>query len=218
MGRTTKSDVPSSVISCDTSGTVSFPETAVPSDAVPDQFRTTLQSYIVINLQTHVPRHQYTAPQYTFHAFHRVHIACASPAHIRKPGDPRREGTRNAAEGVCKESEDALALPLAELDVSFDLLNMFDADFLGTFAAHAHRRELALEPLLRPGRDGLVLPVPVRGAGSQGRRDRGSHRFSLITGVHGEHTVVKRDNESTGDERMQQEAAGEEEMVDLLLA
>lgn len=64
VGRTTKSDVPSSVISCDTSGTVSFPETAVPSDAVPDQFKTTLQSYIVINLQAHIPACQYTAPQY----------------------------------------------------------------------------------------------------------------------------------------------------------
>lgn len=64
MGRTTKSDVPSSVISCDTSGTVSFPETAVPSEAVPDQFKTTLQSYIVINLQTHIATCQYIAPQH----------------------------------------------------------------------------------------------------------------------------------------------------------
>lgn len=112
----------------------------------------------------------------------------------------------------------ALALPLTELDVAFDLLNMLDADLLSAFTAHAHGRELAFEPLLRPGRDGLVLPVPVRGARSQGRRDRGSHRFSVITGVHGRQTDVKRDNESTEDERMQQEAAGEEEMVDLLLA
>lgn len=95
---------------------------------------------------------------------------------------------------------------------------MLDTDLFGAFAAHAHGRKLALEPLLRPRRDSLVLPVPVRGAGSQGRGDRGSHRFSLLTGVQGRETDVKRDNESTGDERMQQETAGEEEMVDLLLA
>ena len=77
----------------------------------------------------------------------------------------------------------ALAFPLSELHVSVDLDDTLHGDLLAPLPADAERAELALEPLLRPRRDRLILPVPVGGRGGHRGGDRACHHACLLGAV-----------------------------------
>jgi len=67
--------------------------------------------------------------------------------------------------------DDILGLALTELDVPIDLRHFSDLDRFIAIAGNLYRRELALEPLLGPGPDVLVFPMPVGGGVGHGLDD-----------------------------------------------
>ena len=66
---------------------------------------------------------------------------------------------------------DILGLALAELDVSVNLRHVSDLDRFVAVTGNRYRRELTLEPLLGPGPDVLVFPMPVGGGVGHGLDD-----------------------------------------------
>ena len=60
--------------------------------------------------------------------------------------------------------DDILGFALAELDVPIEFCHLSDLDRFTIVTSDRYRRELAFKPLLSPGTDVLVLPVPVGSA------------------------------------------------------
>jgi len=76
--------------------------------------------------------------------------------------------------------DDILGLALTELDVSIHLCHVSDLDRFLAVSSDLYRSELTLEPLRGPGRDVLVLPMPVGGGLGHGLEDRHGYGYVWV--------------------------------------